>query len=148
MGNRKITGINIGGVSIVMIISVLCLTIFSVLTLITSHNEKKLSQKAATAALNYYSADFICTRTLARIKELAGAEIDNPGQLATTLPGDITYEKIDDAFYISYGAPVDERQLLSVCVLVEGGSAKVLEWALTNAAEWSPSSALDYWIGD
>ncbi len=130
-----------------MIISVLSLTIFSVLTLITSHNEKKLSLKSAAALERYYAADMVSTRTLAEIKGLVKL-YPNADILVKSLPDGIIYEQIEEMLYMSYGTPLDERQTLSATVLVKGQSVQVLEWMVMTTAEWSPSSSLDYWTGD
>ena len=44
---RQSSGINIGSASIIMVFSVLCLTVFTVLTFVTANNEYKLSVKSA-----------------------------------------------------------------------------------------------------
>ncbi len=56
--DRKIKmGVGIGGPSIIMIFVVLCLTTLSALSLMTANADWKLSNKAADAVTDYYSAD-------------------------------------------------------------------------------------------
>jgi hypothetical protein len=47
----------IGGTSLLVIFSVLCLTVFSLLTLTTAHSQKRLSDSTAEACAAYYEAD-------------------------------------------------------------------------------------------
>ena len=39
------SGINVGSASLAMVFSILCLTVFSVLSLITANNDYKLAEK-------------------------------------------------------------------------------------------------------
>lgn len=50
-------GLNIGSASIIMIFAILCLTVFSALSLVTSVSEKKTAQRFADETTAYYEAD-------------------------------------------------------------------------------------------
>ena len=50
-------GLNIGSASIIMIFAILCLTVFSALSLVTSVSEKKPAQRFADETAAYYEAD-------------------------------------------------------------------------------------------
>ncbi len=50
-------GLNIGSASIIMIFAILCLTVFSALSLVTSVSEKKTAQRFAYETAAYYEAD-------------------------------------------------------------------------------------------
>ncbi len=50
-------GLNIGSASIIMIFAILCLTVFSALSLVTSVSEKKTAQRFADETAEYYEAD-------------------------------------------------------------------------------------------
>ena len=50
-------GLNIGSASIIMIFAILCLTVFSALSLVTSASEKKTAQRFADETAAYYEAD-------------------------------------------------------------------------------------------
>lgn len=50
-------GLNIGSASIIMIFAILCLTVFSALSLVTSVSEKKTAQRFADETAAYYEAD-------------------------------------------------------------------------------------------
>ncbi|MBR5228687.1 MAG: hypothetical protein IKV96_02485 [Firmicutes bacterium] len=51
------SGINIGSASIIMVFVVLCMTIFSVLSLMTAVNEFDTAEKYASSVAAYYEAD-------------------------------------------------------------------------------------------
>ena len=50
-------GFNIGSASIIMVFAILCLTVFSALSLVTSVSEKKTAQRFADETAAYYEAD-------------------------------------------------------------------------------------------
>lgn len=57
MDRKMKMSVGIGGPSIIMIFVILCLTTLSALSLMTANAEWKLTNKAAHAAADYYSAD-------------------------------------------------------------------------------------------
>ena len=65
-------GLNIGSASIIMIFAILCLTVFSALSLVTSVSEKKTAQRFADETAAYYEAD----SEAVRIKNSIQAAID------------------------------------------------------------------------
>lgn len=66
-----------GAVSLVMIFVVLCLTVFSVLTLSTAVGESKLAQATAQHTADYYAADAQATAIAAQLGQGSRAqEID------------------------------------------------------------------------
>lgn len=76
-------GLNIGSASIIMIFAILCLTVFSALSLVTSVSEKKTAQRFADETAAYYEAD----SEAVKIKNSIQAAIDagsTPQQAAAT----------------------------------------------------------------
>ena len=65
-------GLNIGSASIIMIFAILCLTVFSALSLVTSVSEKKTAQRFADETAAYYEAD----SEAVRIKNSIQAALD------------------------------------------------------------------------
>lgn len=66
-----------GAVSLVMIFAVLCLTVFSVLTLSTAVGESKLAQATVQHTADYYAADAQATAIAAQLGQGSRAqEID------------------------------------------------------------------------
>ncbi len=61
-------GLNIGSTSIIMIFAILCLTVFSALSLVTSVSEKKTAQRFADETAAYYEADSEAVKIKNRIQ--------------------------------------------------------------------------------
>ena len=138
---RKSSGINIGSASIIMVFSVLCLTIFAVLTFITANNEYKLAVKSSDAVKTYYEADTRAVITEGKIREnIANGKTD-------AIEGVTVNDQADGRHY-TYAQTMDDNQELQVELLYAGGELKTLKWELVNVAEWSPDVGIQLWDGE
>lgn len=143
---RKSSGINIGSASIIMVFSVLCLTIFAVLTFVTANNEFKLAEKSSNAIKTYYEADTRAVMTEGKIKEALarGAQVEIDG---------VTVTVEDDGYHFKYAETVDENQELQVELCYNGlrsdmpNALETIKWELKNVAEWSPDAEIQLWDG-
>jgi hypothetical protein len=135
---RRALGINIGTVSIVLIFTVLCLTIFSVLTLISARNELRLARRATEASLLYYRAELTASERLCEIKNciIAGREL--PAYAESYASGGVTY--------IAYSVEIDPYRLLAVALAYEDGEVTVLSWRTADSGLWEPENYLDFFI--
>ena len=115
--NRKhISPPVIGGISLLVIFSVLCLTVFSLLTISTALAEKRLSDVSADAVSAYYAADLEAEHIFASIRR---------GEVPDTV-------SVTENRY-SYTAPITETLSLEVELLYENGSWTVLQWRCVTA---------------
>ena len=130
---RRSGGIS-GAVSLVMIFCVLCLAVFSVLTLATADRESKLSEMAARSAAEYYRADYEATVIAAALKN------------GSPLPADV--EIIWDGDTASFRLPAGDRLGLDVAIAVRGGECEVLRWQTTYTGDWEPDGYLNLWDGN
>jgi len=101
----------VGGSSLLIIFAVLCLTIFSLLTLSTAQADRRLSEVSANAVTAYYAADMQAEAILAKLR---GGE----------LPDEVS---IDGSIY-SYTCPISETQQLVVEVSFDGKIWQILRW--------------------
>ena len=129
---RRSGGIS-GAVSLVMIFCVLCLAVFSVLTLATADRESKLSEMAARSAAEYYRADYEATVIAAALKN------------GSPLPADV--EIIWDGDTASFRLSVGDRLGLDVAIAVHGGECEILRWQTAYTGGWEPDGYLNLWDG-
>ena len=88
---RRSGGVS-GAVSLVMIFCVLCLVIFSVLTLSTAEREYKLSEKTVRNAEEYYRADYKATVIVAALRKgTAVRKADTLAAFLCRLPFSLRY---------------------------------------------------------
>ena len=135
MATRKSAPINVGTSSIMMLFAVLCLTVFSVLSLVSARSQASLARKSADAVSAYYAAD---TRAAGIYEELR----------AGGLPETVTVSEYPDGTYYAYEVPVDENQVLSVLVCQAGEEFEILSWKVTSTADWSADGQINVWGGN
>ncbi|NCC86798.1 MAG: hypothetical protein EOM05_02875 [Clostridia bacterium] len=146
---RKTAGVNVGGASIIMVFSVLCLTIFAVLTLVSANAESTLAKKSATVISNYYVADENATETLAKVYEIVGGESSLQDIKVKTagLSNDISTTEEAGLLYILYSEKIDDSQNLNVKLRTDGDKVDVLTWKVESTAQWEPDTGLNVWQG-
>ena len=141
---KKPPKMNIGSSSLVVIFSVLCLTVFSVLSLSSSLVEKKLAETGAEAVRKYYEADFKAS-SLAEDVYMSYALTGEAASFAE----EAGFKALDtpEGEYVSYSVTIDERQALSVVLKFSDSKMTVEEWQTIQTGEWTPDDSIDVWDG-
>ena len=124
-----------GAVSMVMIFCVLCLAVFSVLTLATAVRERTLSNLSAESAANYYQADTQATKTVAAL-------------LRGEAPDGVTVRDEPEGRLAAFTVDINEQQKLDVEVLLRDGECEVRRWATIYTGDWQTDESIDIWNGD
>lgn len=122
----------IGGSSLLTIFAVLCLTVFAVLSVATVQADRRLSQRTADAAAQYYAADCRAEELLARLRSgelLEGVRSCGGGRYA-------------------YDCPISDTQTLAVEVALDGPDYTILRWQAVSTARWQADDSLSVWDGE
>ena len=119
----------IGGSSLLVIFAVLCLTVFTLLSLSTAQAEKRMSDASAQALTAYYAADLEAEQIFARLR--AGENV----------PG---VQK--NAWLYSYSCPISEQQILEVELENKENTWHVCRWQVI-ARSGTVSETLPVWNG-
>ena len=101
----------LGGISLLLIFAVLCLTVFAVLSLSTAKAGDQLSLSSERSVQAYYAADTEAQEILAALRR--GDYIDGVEE--------------DDSVY-SYSCQINERTRLFVDVRIEEPDYEILRW--------------------
>ena len=133
---KKSGGVS-GAVSLVMIFCVMCLAVFSVLTLATADRESKLSEMTARNAADYYQADYNAT--------LIAAALKNGDPLPAGLDVDITWDNRSGT--ASFFLPAGDSQGLDVAISLRGDTYEILRWQMVYTGSWEPDGFLVLWDG-
>lgn len=120
----------VGGSSLLVIFGVLCLTVFSLLTLTTAQSEKRLSDSSAGACAAYYAADRQAEALFARLRS-----------------GDLPEPVRKTGNSYSYSIPITEYQSLQVR-LEKADGWHVLQWQSVLSQEPQIEETLSLWDGD
>ena len=126
-----------GAVSLVMIFCVLCLAVFSVLTIATADREAKLAEMTARNAADYYEADRQAVEIVAAL------------QSGDTLPTDVEITRTGNT--AAFSLPVGENQALNVEVLLggqDGRTCEILRWQTEYTGSWETDDSWAVWDGE
>lgn len=128
---KKVTGFTppaVGISSLLVIFAVLCLCVFSLLSLSTVQADRRLSDAARASVENYYRADSQAQQILARLRN------------GENVPG-VTEEN----GVFAYGCALSDSQMLAVQVALEGSDYTVLRWQVISTAYWEAEDKLPVW---
>ncbi len=126
----------VGGISLLVVFAVLCLTVFALLSLTTVQADVRLADASAQAAADYYAADLEAQTILARLRNG-----ERPEGVTFTGSGLLRAE---------YACRISDTQELQVSVILQGISGReyVIErWQAVPSAEWESDESLDLWDG-
>lgn len=122
----------VGGVSLLVVFAVLCLTVFALLSLATVQADVRLADASAQAVKDYYAADCAAQEILARLRN---------GELpeGVAVNGDV----------YSFSCPISDTQTLEAEVRLSVGSYTILRWqAVSSSDAWEIDESLELWDGD
>lgn len=116
----------VGGSSLLVIFSVLCLTVFSLLVLATVKADERLADDSCEAVRAYYEADCEAERILGELRA-----------------GNVEAGVVQKEHCYAYSCPVSDTQSLHVVVEITGDDYEVLQWKLENTMQWEPEQYID-----
>lgn len=136
-------GMGVGSSSIMLIFAVLCLTVFSLISLSVAGNDKSLVDTEAGLVTEYYEADEFAERIVSEIlksdstpEQILGVSIE------TEWDWDLTAE------VSSFICPISDVKDLVVKVAVSEDSYEILIWKMVNTDDWVIDDSLNVWTGD
>ncbi|MBN7773395.1 hypothetical protein [Clostridium aminobutyricum] len=150
--------IQLGTSSLVLIFTVLCLVIFSTLSLASAKADHKLAQKNQESVMDYYAADGKAEEILKEINESAVGFKANSTDYAQFQA--LLYEKFGDAYdsesnRLNYTVDINEEQIILVCLqfldysqIGEGKeNYKIISWFVQNKVDYEVDDRLPVWDG-
>ena len=132
-----------GASSLLVIFSVLCLTVFSLLSLSTVSANHRIAEDNSKALQAYYEADSEANAILAQIRNgsvpqgvsVSGAG-GSGGSEGSGAAGGVIYE---------YSCRVSDTQVLCVKAEVSGKDFRILRWQTVTDYDWQPNTDLPVW---
>ena len=147
---------NIGSVSLLMIFIVLCLVVFSALSLSGTLSEYRYSQKIARHNADYYLASGSASETLKQIDEaLDAAYTAHPDDYRETAEAELarfgSVETDPDSRMpsVTYEVPIDDAQSLRVPLTLntpaemQKGYYRINSWQEVPASRWDGDDSLN-----
>lgn len=147
--------IGVGYISIMLIFTVICLTIFAVLSFQAAYSNNQLSGRSEEFTQKYYAADAAAKKTLAELDRIA-AEAQNEfsfedsfSEAASELDG-ISLTLVPEGVRADYTEEINEQQKLSVSVVffrnTAGERYRIINWKNTSE-EISADDHQNVWDG-
>lgn len=147
---------NIGSTSLLMIFIVLCLVVFSVLSLSGALSEYRYSQKIARHNADYYAASESASETLRKIDEaLNAAYTAHPDDYQETAKtelarfGSVETDPDSQMPSVTYEVPIDDAQSLRVTLTLnipaemQNGYYRITSWQEIPASRWDGDDSLN-----
>lgn len=130
--NKNRRGITlVGGSSLLVIFSVLCLTVFALLALSTVKADIRIADASIQSIEEYYRADCEAGEILAQIRQ-----------------GNVPDGVEQDGNVYAYSCPVSDTQVLSVIAEVTDTNYKIYQWKIILTEQWSPDEYIEVWTPD
>lgn len=120
---------SIGGTSLLVIFAVLCLTVFSLLSLSTVLAEKRMADASLESVIAYYEADLQAQKIFARLR--SGEQVPN-----VEISGE----------FVGYRCPISENQQLEVQLEKKNDTWTVIRWQAVANPE-AADDAIAVWDG-
>lgn len=136
-------GMGVGSASIMLIFAVLCLTVFSLISLSVAQTDKSLADTEAILVTEYYEADEFAERILAVI---VGSDIIPDEVLGVSIDSEWDWDL--SAEVAEYSCPISDIKDLSVKVAVGEDSYDILVWKMVSTDEWVIDDSINVWSGD
>ena len=136
------SGIGIGSTSLVLIFTILCLSIFCLISHTAAANDLSRAQAEAELVVAYYQADALAERVLAEIivAENIPAAIQGLQINTDTADGG----SVQTA---AFNCPISERKELYVKLSKTPDLYEVLSWKMQDTQAWSPDLGRPVWPG-
>ena len=120
----------VGGSSLMVIFSVLCVVIFALMSLTSATGDTRLNERSMEAVRGYFDADSEAEEILASLRQ-------------GIVPEGV---RLEDGIYC-YACPISETQVLQVEVMTDGTEYQILRWQAASAEEWTPDEHITVWDG-
>jgi hypothetical protein len=141
---QKFGGTSMGVSSIIAILVILVLVVFSALSITTSRADYALSQKTAVGTRAFYDADCIAEEQMALVAETIRSSASDWEE---SLPSNFSVRTDAGAKVVAYTVPIDDNRDISVELLVDkDGSLTRQRWQVVSSGEWIPDESLDLYI--
>ena len=120
----------VGGSSLLVMFSVLCLVVFALLGVSSVQADIRLSEASAAAVTAYYEADCRAEWILAELRR---------GETP------VGVERSGNRFY--FECSVSETQKLIVEGMLDGADYEILRWQTVSLTDWEGESGNELWDG-
>ena len=135
-------GVDVGSASIVLVFAVLCLTIFSLITLIVASNDRALMEAEVNLVVGYYEADTLAELILAELLQADEIPASVRGVEIRTHWYD--YLDMETVYFYTY---ITDFKALYVHLAFFEDSFRILSWRMSETEQWQYNPGLNVFVG-
>ena len=147
VSDKKSPKIGMGIISLIVILTVLCLAVFSAMTLSMAIGERNLSIRTSEAVHAYYRAETACTQIANQIVRLWERDADQEMLLDFAETLDLDCQIDGNIVYFSYSCAIDDGQALFVEIVIDD-AFRIVKWQTETTVEWVPDDSIAVWDGE
>lgn len=137
----------IGGSLILIIFIVLTITVFSVLTLVSSQNEIGTVKKTAEVATAYYNAEKEAAVKTAEIKNAVSGIDDNQSIADISLEQGASASVTPEGVNITFKVKIDDNRSIETVLYAANGNIDVVSQKIVSDKEFIIDDDLPIWDG-
>ncbi len=138
----------VGISSLIIVFTVLALTIFTLLTLLTVRQDLELSRKTAKMQTDYYAADTAAVERLGTLKRLAA---ENPDGALLKFAADnegFQSKSEGDSIIFSWSSEINDAGRIECEAVYSEGKITVTKWHTVSNASYINEESLPIWDGN
>ena len=133
--------INVSGILfLVTLFSILCMAIFSMLSITTALNEQQVAEMVANNTVNYYKADSKAIEILRQVYS-KHIEVYEDIEIAYGIDSDTNNETV------SYAVSIDDNKSLEVSAILTEDEPVILYWKTVYNGDWDTVDIIEVWDG-
>lgn len=146
---RRGTSSGIGGSLILIIFIVLTITIFSVLTLVSSQNELGTVSKSAKNTQEYYTAEKAAAEKCGELAKALANLNDNQEIISAAISMDAFASNTEDGVVITFSVDIDEHRALETSLNLKDGELETVSRNIVSKGGGIIiEDTMDIWDGD
>ena len=132
----------IGSASLMLIFVVLCLTIFSVISLVPALTGQTLIQAELHLVESFFAADSKAEQIVAELLAVDETPEDIMGIEISSF-----FDWYSLLYIASFAVPITDSQVLYVSIGIDFDDYQILAWRMMNLDEWIADERLRVWPG-
>lgn len=137
------SGIGVGSASIVLVFAVLCMSVFTLISLSTATLDKATTDEAAATVIGYYEADTLAENILADL-----IKTDTVPETIRGVPVSSLWDFDKSAEITSFSCPISDAKELIVEVAIYEDTYDILTWRMRDVGDWNADGEMNVWGGE
>ncbi len=153
MNKRSYSGMGAGYVSVMIIFTSICLTIFAVLSFRAAESNSAFDARSGDYLSQYYKADSEAKEILAQLDGIAADArssgfFENAFEMSAEELDGVEISRVQSGYSVSYSVEINEKQTLAVNVtFLTNGGYEITRWQNSSVSSDNDDEHINVWDG-